>query len=180
MIADVVLNGTSVRLRPVREADLPHFQRWLNDPEVYQWLHRGTMRPVSWQDELAWWEAVQSSENQLVWSIETAEGRLLGDISLHWSPANRRAELGIFIGEKDEWDKGYGTEAVQMLAGYTFGELELNRLGLNCDATNRRAMRCYEKVGFRHEGVMRENRHVDGQFRDSLVMGLLKREWSDG
>ena len=180
MIADVVLNGTGVRLRPVVEADLPHFQRWLNDPEVYQWLVVGVLTPPTWEEELAWWRRSQSSESERTWSIETADGRLLGNVTLHWTAPARSATLGIFIGDKAEWDKGYGGAAVGALAGYGFGALSLHRIGLTCDATNARAIRCYEKAGFRHEGVMREHRHVDGQFRDSVVMGLLKREWSDG
>ena len=98
-------------------------------------------------------------------------------MTLHWIPRATSATFGIFIGEKSEWDKGYGQSAVGALVGHCFGPLGLNRVGLNCDATNARAIRCYERVGFRHEGVMREHRCVQGKFRDSVVMGLLKREW---
>ena len=179
MIGDVVLNGTNVRLRPVREDDLPHFQRWLNDPDVYTWLVVGVMTPPTWEDELAWWQRVQLSEGEVTWSIETLDRRLLGAVTLHWVPRSTSATFGIFIGEKAEWDKGSGRDAVRTLARHCFGQLGLNRLGLNCDATNGRAIHCYERVGFQHEGVMREHRCVQGKFRDSVVMGLLKKEWTD-
>ncbi|MGH2400844.1 MAG: GNAT family N-acetyltransferase, partial [bacterium] len=65
MIADVVLVGANVRLRPVIEEDLPYFQRWLNDPDVYQWLAAGVLKPPSWEDELAWWRRARSSENDV-------------------------------------------------------------------------------------------------------------------
>jgi len=179
VIAAVALEGSGVRLRPVWEADLPRFQCWLNDPEVYHWLAAGVLTPPTWEDELAWWRRTQSSESEMTWSIETLDARLLGSVTLHWLPPAKSATFGIFIGDKAEWDKGYGKAAVRALAGHGFSVLGLNRLGLNCDATNARAIRCYETVGFRHEGVMREHRHVQGEFRDSVVMGLLKKEWTD-
>jgi RimJ/RimL family protein N-acetyltransferase len=179
MIADVVLEGTIVRLRLAREDDLPHFQRWLNDPDVYQWLAVGVLKPPTWEDELAWWRRARCSEDEMTWSIETLGGLLLGSVTLHWTRPARSASFGIFVGDKTEWDKGYGGAAVRALVRHGFSALGLNRIGLNCDATNARAIRCYEKVGFRHEGVMREHRHVQGRFHDSVVMGLLKKEWSD-
>ena len=178
LISEVVLEGERVRLRPVGEEDLPDFHHWLNDPEVYQWLAAGVLKPPTWEDELAWWRRTQASDAEVTWSIETLGRELLGSVTLHWTPPSRSATFGIFIGDRVEWDKGYGKATVRALAGHCFADLGLNRIGLNCDATNARAIRCYEQVGFRHEGVMREHRYVDGLFRDSVVMGLLKKEWS--
>lgn len=180
MIADTVLEGRSVRLRPASEDDLPDFQRWLNDPEVYRWLAAGVLSPPTWEDELAWWMSTQLSETEVTWSIETLSGQLLGAVTLHWTKPSKSADFGIFIGDKAEWNKCYGGDAVLALASHGFQALGLNRIGLNCDATNERAIRCYEKAGFRHEGVMREHRWVKGEFHDSVVMGLLKKELSNG
>ena len=178
MIANVVLEGNGVRLRPVHEVDLPHFQRWLNDPDVYRWLAAGVLTPPTWEDELAWWRHTRSSKDELTWSIETFGGQLLGSVTLHWTRPAKSASFGIFIGDKAEWDKGFGGAAVGAIVSHGFKALGLNRIGLNCDATNERAIRCYEKAGFRHEGVMREHRFVAGKFHDSVVMGLLKKEWN--
>lgn len=179
MIAHVVLEEASVRLRPAREDDLPHFQHWLNDPDVYQWLAAGVLKPPTWEDELAWFRRTQSSADEMTWSIETLSGQLLGSVTLHWTRPATSATFGIFIGDKTEWDKGYGGAAVRALIRHGFSVLGLNRIGLNCDATNKRAICCYKKAGFRHEGVMREHRHVQGEFHDSAVMGLLTKEWSN-
>ncbi len=179
MIADVVLEEMPVRLRPVGEDDLRPFQRWLSNPEVYEWLAAGILSPPTWEDELAWWRRAQSSDGELTWSIETNDGRLLGNVTLLWTPPARSASFGIFIGETAQWDKGYGRAAVQALVRHGFRVLGLNRIGLNCDALNVRAIRCYERVGFHHEGVMREHRYVRRDFHDSVVMGLLAKEWSD-
>lgn len=179
MIGETVLRRASVCLRPVSEDDLPEFQRWLNDPEIYQWLAAGVLTPPTWKDELKWWRRQQSAEDEITWSIDGADERLLGNVTLHWVPSSKSATFGIFIGDKSEWNKGYGGDAVGALSAHCFNDLGINRIGLNCDATNARAIRCYSRAGFRHEGVMRENRHLNGEFRDSVVMGLLKREWSD-
>ena len=179
MIADIVLERGGIRLRPVSEDDLPDFQRWLNDPDVYQWLAGGVLKPPTWEDELTWWRRTRSSEGEVTWSIETLGGELLGTVTLYWTRPATSASFGIFIGDKTEWDKGYGKATVRALSSHGFKALGLNRIGLNCDATNARAIRCYESAGFRHEGVMREHRYVEGQFRDSVAMGLLRKEWCD-
>ena len=116
-----------------------------------------------------------------VFAIETMEGEHIGNIGLediNWK--ERRATLGIFIGESDLWDQGYGTDAIRTMLGWAFGYLNLNRVALTVYAYNERAIRCYLKSGFQHEGAMRQARYVDGQYYDELMMGILRDEFSEG
>jgi len=178
MNADCVLEGEKVRLRPVREEDLPHFVRWLNDRDVLQWLT--LPKPPTVDEERQWWEAEQHNPNDIVWAIETLDGRLLGDMALSPNPLGRWADLGLFIGEKGVWSRGYGTDAVRTLLRYAFAGMRLNRVSLTADELNARALRCYEKCGFVREGLMRQHRVVDGQFRNTVMMGILREEFLEG
>jgi RimJ/RimL family protein N-acetyltransferase len=178
MNADCVLEGKKVRLRPVREDDLPHFVRWLNDPDVLQWLT--VPKPPTMDEERQWWEAEQNNPHDIVWAIEALDGRLLGDTALRPNPLGRWADLGIFIGEKGAWSRGYGADAIRTILRYAFAGMRLNRVSLTADELNARALRCYEKCGFVREGLMRQHRVVDGQFRNTVMMGILREEFLEG
>jgi RimJ/RimL family protein N-acetyltransferase len=90
---------------------------------------------------------------------------------------NRSSEIGIIIGDKSAWNQGYGTESVRLLVKLGFETLNLNRIYLHVFETNPRAVKCYEKAGFVHEGRQRQGEWQDGRFIDVLVMSILQEEW---
>jgi RimJ/RimL family protein N-acetyltransferase len=90
---------------------------------------------------------------------------------------NGSAQVGIFIGESDEWGKGYGTDAVRALVDFGFAELRLERIWLEVGTENPRAKRSYEKAGFTHEGTFRHDRWEGGRYTDGHVMSILQDEW---
>lgn len=175
-----MLYGKRVRLRAIEREDIPAFLRWFNDPEVRQWLT--SIQLLSRAKEERWFEEQLARTNDLILGIEVQVDQgwtLIGNIGLHgldWK--NRRATLGIVIGERDFWDKGFGTEAIEVLLRYAFLELGLHRVELEVFEENRRARRCYEKVGFREEGIRREAVFRDGRFQDLVIMSILAREFS--
>ena len=87
--------------------------------------------------------------------------------------------MGIGIGERQDWNNGYGTDAMQVILRYAFMELNLRRVTLNVFEYNPRAIRSYEKAGFRHEGRIRQYLNRDGQRWDILYMGILREEWME-
>lgn len=179
MISESILEGQRVRLRPVQPGDLPKFAEWLADPEVRRWLAALPEAPTL-QDELEWYEDSRANPDNVLWSIETVDGRLIGTVELRVAPHANRAELGIAIQDKSQWSKGYGTDTVRQVLEYTFEELELNRVELTVDEQNARGRRCYEKCGFREEGLLRQHRLVDGEYGDTVMMAVLRDEWSSG
>ncbi|MCC7354303.1 MAG: GNAT family N-acetyltransferase, partial [Anaerolineae bacterium] len=90
---------------------------------------------------------------------------------------NGKAEVGIFIGEKDLWDKGLGQDALRTLVDYLFQQLNLHRVDLGVYADNARGIHAYEKVGFIHEGRWRQAGFRNGHYRDLLWMSVLRDEW---
>ena len=179
MISESIIQGVQVRLRPLEERDLPTCVEWMHDSEVTRWL-ASVGEPPTLEDEQDWYDRRRADPDSVMWAIETAEGRLVGNVELRLTPAAHRAEMGIVVGDKTEWGKGYGTSTVEMVLRYAFKELELNRVELTTDEENHRAIRCYEKCGFTREGLLRQHRLVDGTFGNTLVMAVLREEWRGG
>jgi len=176
VISESILEGQRVRLRPVQPGDLPKFAEWLADPEVRRWLAAIPETPTL-QDEVEWYEDSRANPDNVLWAIETLEGQLIGTTELRLAPHAQRAELGIAIQDKSQWNKGYGTETIRLLLEYGFEDLELNRIELTVDEANARGRRCYEKCGFREEGLLRQHRLVEGQFGNTVMMAILRGEW---
>lgn len=176
----LVIYGKRIRLRAIERSDLPRSQAWLNDPEVVEGLTQ--IVPLSSLDEEHWFEhAMGRPQEEHPLAIEVREGadwRYVGNIgfmNLEWVP--RAAEFGIFIGDKALWDKGYGTEAVEVLLRYGFETFNLNRIYLRVFSTNLRARHSYEKAGFVLEGTLRQAVYRHGQYADTLIMSILRPEW---
>ena len=176
MISESILEGEKVRLRPMEPRDLPKFVEWLADPEVRRWL-AGMDEAPTMEDEVAWYDRRRSDTEAVLWTMETLDGQLIGNIELRLTPASHRAELGIAVQDKTQWSKGFGTDAVRLALEYGFDDLELNRIELTVDSLNARGRRCYEKCGFVEEGLLRQHRFVEGQFGDTVVMSVLRSEW---
>ena len=176
VISESILEGQKVRLRPVEERDLPRFVEWLADREVTRWL-AAMGKPPTLEDEREWYESKRGDPDNVMWAIETLEGQLVGNVELRLSPRARRAEMGIAIQDRRQWNLGLGTDAVRLVLEYAFDDLELNRVELTTDEENARAIRCYEKCGFQREGLLRQHRLIDGKFGNTLVMAALAEEW---
>jgi RimJ/RimL family protein N-acetyltransferase len=174
-----MIRGTKTRLRALEHDDLPHFVRWINDPEVRRFM---VIRyPLSMTEEEKWWEGFLERENDHIFAIEAEDGTYIGNIGLHdLERENRKALLGIIIGHKAYWGQGYGTDAIQAVLRWAFDYLNLHRVYLTVYAYNERAIRCYQKCGFRHEGTMRQARYSGGRYHDELMMGLLRDEFLEG
>ncbi len=170
--------GEIIRLRPIERDDLPRFVKWFGDPEVRR--HLAVYLPFSQAEEERWFEGHlerQRQQEEVVLAIETLDGVHIGSIGLHrinWK--DRNAELGIIVGEKAYWDQGFGTVAIRTLLRFAFREMNLHRIYLCVDADNVRAIRCYEKAGFRLEGTLRDNVFREGAYHDQHVMSVLTPE----
>ena len=112
------------------------------------------------------------------WIYTLAEDKLIGGVGLSviaWNHAD--AWLGISIGDRAYWGRGYGADAVRLAVQYGFLELNLRRISLGLHAYNERACKLYQKVGFQMEGTARGEGRRDGVRYDCLYMGLLREEW---
>ena len=197
-----MITGERVRFRAVERDDLPTFVKWLNDPEVRQGIL--IYHPFSQAEEENWYEGMLKHpidehvlgievrlpservgmpklEGETSTQAEEEHWKLIGSLAftnVDWR--NRSSEFGIMIGDKAYWNQGYGTEAVRLLVKHGFNTLNLNRIFLHVFENNPRAIRAYEKVGFVHEGKLRQAEFKDGIYIDILVMSILKDEFLQG
>jgi RimJ/RimL family protein N-acetyltransferase len=174
-----ILRAQRIYLRPAEKSDLPLFVRWLSDAETKR--HLALRAPFSAAMEEKWFEQAveRQGRNQYHFVIcLIADGRPIGaadlrDINLE----DGHAAFGVVIGEKGEWNRGYGTEALSAICDFGFGQLRLERIELDVYSGNKRAQRSYEKAGFKVEGTLRHAHFADGRFADVLRMSLLRGEW---
>ena len=171
--------GDKIYLRPLEMEDIDSFVLWLNDEEVRQYLMR--ISPLNKIREKEFVENLYKDDQNIVLGITLKESdQLIGNIALHRiSIPFRQASLGIFIGDKTCWSEGYGTEALNLMLKHAFDQLNLHRVFLTVLSFNARAIRAYEKVGFRREGVFREHMFRNGKYHDVHYMGILENEWRE-
>jgi RimJ/RimL family protein N-acetyltransferase len=176
---NVLLTGQLVTLAAVNsDADAGIIARWSNDSQFWRLAHTDPALPVLPKS------VKQKLEDEPIertrFAIRTmVEDRLIGLIGLYtiFQP-QREAFMGIQIGERDYWGKGFGTDALRVLLRYGFDELNLQRVSLSVLEGNERAMRSYEKCGFRYEGRERQVWTYDSRRWDEIYMGLLREEWA--
>lgn len=173
-----LLTGDLVRLRPVEPEDAETLWRWHNDPDVTRWLDFAYPEPLARIRE-KFTERPANGYARTVLMIETLDtGRAIGVTGLRDAePETARAELDIYLGEKDTWGQGYGTDAVRAVCRLGFDAMRLHLIALWVVAENAPALRCYEKAGFRQDGRHREAfRDDEGRWHDMILMSLLEGE----
>jgi RimJ/RimL family protein N-acetyltransferase len=171
-----LLKGKKVILRIYEEHDMPHLLKWYNDYEL---------------NKLAGWSNSKVNASKLRYNmsrsfgsdpmnlmVDDLNGKPIGTIQLYdISEQDKSCRLGIRIGDKDYWSRGYGGDAVNVIVEYAFTCLDINRVDLRVYEYNERAARCYEKCGFTLEGRTRKSAYIDGAYYDEILMGLLKSDF---
>ncbi len=175
-----MISGNGLRFRAIERADLAQFVEWINDPEVRQGI--SAFLPLSLVREERWFEEMLKrpiEEHAFALELQQDQKWMLigscGLFDIDW--ISRKAEIGIMIGDKRQWNKGYGTETMRIILKHGFETLNLHRLYLKVFDTNPRAIRAYEKAGFVLEARLREAHFADGLYHDDLIMSMLRPEW---
>lgn len=173
-----ILTGSKVYLSPCQPEDAPLWTKWLNDPEVTLPLGDEAYELISLHDQE---EMIRRGANDhfkpfsiVDLASDQAVGRCLL-FNINW--VDRRAMMGIFIGEKQLWNQGYGTEALQLVLDYAFNLLNLNSIELGVFALNHNAIHSYQKVGFKQIGIRRQFRFLAGKAVDLVLMDILAEEF---
>jgi RimJ/RimL family protein N-acetyltransferase len=171
------LIGERIYLRPLERDDAAAVAGWLNDPEVNRTILHA--HPLSVQAEQNWLAKLAESQENIALAIVLQDGdRLLGVTGLHqFDGRNRHASFGITVGVKEEWGKGHGTAATELMVRHAFETLNLNRVWLHVLTTHDRGIRAYERVGFKREGVLRQHLYREGKYQDILSMAILREDW---
>lgn len=169
-----MLKGNRLTLRAIERDDLPRYVAWINDLEITH--HLKTYPPMNLEDETDWYEHQRKDTSSLHLAIVITETELhIGSVSLmKIDQRNQNAELGIMIGDKNQWNQGYGREAIELMVNYGFSALNLHRIYLRVDASHTGGIRCYQSCGFVEEGRLRDAVFHHGYFEDQLMMSVLR------
>lgn len=171
------LVGEKCYLSPVSLDDAEKYTEWVNDLEIGQFvLFSAAILDINSEREML----KKLMENSAVFAIvEKDTNKVIGNCGLHEiNEIHRRAVFGIFVGEKTYWNQGIGAEATALILDYGFNILNLNNITLEVVAYNHRAIRCYEKVGFKKVGARRNYVFMAGAYHDVLVYDMLASEFT--
>jgi RimJ/RimL family protein N-acetyltransferase len=170
--------GRLVALRRPHPDDLSAVVRWYRDPELAR-LTRYQTRPMTQPEIERFFEVRMLAPDALAYCVaELPDWRLIGFTTFSsLDPDNGSVLFHITIGEHDAWGRGLGTEVTELMLEHAFERLALHRVGLAVFSYNVRAIRAYEKAGFRVEGRLRDAIVRDGRYYDEIQMGILADEW---
>ncbi len=171
------LIGERVFLRPFIKDDLPYIQRWSNDTELRRLI--GEVASMSLEDTEKWYREMLADEDRVWFVIVLMKSdRVIGEAGLlRMFKPWRSTNMTIIIGEKDEWGKGYGTEVGHLLLNFAFEQLEFHRVSIGVIGHNMRALRFWESLGFKKEGVERDAYIFDNEYSDGIMMSILENEF---
>jgi RimJ/RimL family protein N-acetyltransferase len=172
-----VLKGTHLFLRDYEAADFEAVHAYAQDPEVVRYMVWGPNSESETREFLATARSQATAEPRTVYElavVETSSGKLVGGIGLR--PDKLQAMLGYCF-SRPSWGQGFATEASRLLVGFGFESLGLHRIWARCDAENLGSLRVLEKVGMRREGVFFQDCQIRGEWRNTVLMAMLKDEW---
>lgn len=170
------IEGERLYLRGVTLADVNEkYLGWMNDPTVTQFLE-SRFYPHSMESLHQFVSAMQNDRHSLFLAIVLKDGdRHIGNIklgSINW--IHRFAEIGLLIGEKDCWGKGYATEAIQLLTTFAFNTLNLHHLTAGCYAENMGSAKAFLKAGWVQEGLRKSYFYSNGKYVDEILLGIVQ------
>lgn len=167
--------GDAVYLSPMSLDDLEQYTRWMNDLEMTKYLGAAATT-ISLEKEREALEMLAKGEHNFAIVLK-GEDRLLGNISLmKVNHLYQTAEVGLFIGNKEDRGKGYGSEALRLIVDFGFKYLNLKNIMLKVNAENKAAIAAYKKCGLNEFGRRTRSVYVDGKWCDDIYMEVL-REW---
>ncbi|SHK07391.1 Protein N-acetyltransferase, RimJ/RimL family [Geosporobacter subterraneus DSM 17957] len=169
--------GRKCYLSPIDTEDYLKYTAWVNDMEVSIGMLFSSSQITADTEKSIMERLSKTNYNFAIVDLEKNE--LLGNVGFpSIDTVNGIAEVGIFIGNKDYWGKGYGTEAMQLILDFGFNILNLHSIYLKVFAYNKPAIECYKKAGFKEVGRLREAKQIAGRRYDEIYMDILAREFT--
>jgi RimJ/RimL family protein N-acetyltransferase len=172
-----MLGGKHVKLRQIEEVDLPKLRDWRNSPYIRAYTRE--YHPLNMLNQNRWLSSLLTDQTNIMFIIEkldTSESiGCCGLTYISWKEGH--GEVSIYIGEEKWQEKGYATDALQLLLKYGFNELRLHRIYAIIFEYNEASVKLFDKNGFKFEGRHKEARFWDGKFHDELVYGIVDHEY---
>jgi ribosomal-protein-alanine N-acetyltransferase len=173
-----MINLGDVVLRALEPKDVEYLYHYRNDWDVIRHLG-GFSAGYSRANLEDWIKRHSNRDDEIVWTIaDPATDQCIGHVGLYQIDSRiRKGQFAILIGDKAFWGRGFGTRVTQAVVSWAFTQLNLHKVGLQVLTNNERAIHIYESLGFRPEGVLRDEQFRDGQFFDLMMMAVFEDEW---
>ncbi|MFC1709835.1 GNAT family N-acetyltransferase [Candidatus Omnitrophota bacterium] len=176
----IFLADKVIFLRPLSpKDDIRSYVRWLHDQEVTLYMSSGKF-PTNDKKLKEYISNYSNNMNGMLLGIFIKKSkRHIGTITMHhidW--INRYAKMGVMIGDKSSWGKGYASRAIRLLVNHAFNKMNLNTLYAGVAADNISSIRVFEKVGFKKEGALENHFYLNDKYVDCYLMGLTKRRFN--
>ncbi len=167
------IEGKGIYLREVRPEDVnDNYYHWMNDDDITCYTE-SRFYPYSKEQLHAYVAALDGMADSVFLAIiEKSSERHIGNIKLgtiNW--IHRRADIGILIGDKHCWGKGYASEAIDLLSEYAFSKLNLHKVWAGCYIDNIASIKAFEKAGFEREGIQKRHVYYAGEYVDVVLLG---------
>jgi RimJ/RimL family protein N-acetyltransferase len=175
-----ILRGQKIILRSYRQSDLEPLFAGSNEPVGGKFTGTQTTFTREQVERYVQKQIAADDDSRASFIIAPLDdSRPVGEVVINQiDRTNNNANIRIAIFSPDDYGGGYGTEAMRLMVDYGFRELKLHRIELGVYAFNPRAIRVYEKVGFKREGVLRDILFYDREYHDEIVMSILEYEWA--
>lgn len=173
-----MINLGDVVLRALEPKDADYLYGYRNDWEVIR--HLGGFSAGYSKDNLEEWIRRHSNRpDEILWTIASGEtDQSIGHVGLYQIDSRvRKGQFAILIGDRALWGRGLGTRVTEAVVSWAFAQLNLHKVSLHVLTNNERAIRIYELLGFRPEGILRDEQFRDGQFLDMMLMAVFEDEW---
>lgn len=172
--------GKLVKLRAYKQEDIEKATEFINDEETKKFLDTSIPFPITKWEEEEWIKTRKSNKDFTYdFAIEDLRtGKYIGGCSINeCNLKSRNCTIGIMIGDKEYWGKGYGSDALNVLIKFIFEEVNIYKIKLNVFSFNERAIACYKKLGFKEEGLLKNEIYRNGKYCDAIPMALFKENW---
>lgn len=175
------LKGERCILQPLDLESMPaianQIAQWINDEVVTYFMFTG-QKPLTREQVIVNIKKDLDAGNIVFLVCDSKSKKLIGYAGLYdINPVARKAEFRILIGEKTFWGKGYGTEITELLTYYGFDRLNLHRIYLGYTVANKAAQRTYEKAGYKHEGIQKDDIYRNSIYYDTARMAILRKDY---
>jgi len=168
---DKNISGKKIILRKLERCDLETSITWFKDPAINKFLSHN-FKKLTIDEEFQWFNSIQLSNRDMVFAIIAKDkDKYIGNCGLHkidWS--GKTCELGIVIGNKEYWDKGYGSDVINSITDFAINKLNLLNIHLNVYEYNNRAIKAYTKCGFKLIKILKKNHFYNNKYWDTFIM----------
>jgi RimJ/RimL family protein N-acetyltransferase len=166
-----------IHIRPLELFDITRTSKWLNDYDMSKIM--GYLPYFNQQEQELWFNKTINDKSRFIFAICINDNNEhIGNVALgNVDYINRKAQFSIFIYDKKHRGKGYGKEATKLLLDFAFNRLNLHKVHLQTSRNFESAVKLYESLGFKLEGVLREDFFEGGIYSDKLIYSILVTEY---